>query len=168
MLTDQDIRATLSLLDQQFNNSANVTDTAFCSKLALIELCGWIEEAMDEIVSKCSSRCLQDSRNIKYCNSIVVRRNAGFDYENNFRKMLIQLLGLVGVEKIEAGVDQAKLVRLNAALSILKGSRDGAAHTYLKAGTAATLAAPSLLIAQFSPVYDGLLDLDQFITARQW
>ncbi|MBZ5520881.1 MAG: hypothetical protein LAP21_01350 [Acidobacteriia bacterium] len=51
---------------------------------------------------------------------------------------------------------------MKAALSFLKTLRDVEAHTHLKDITR-TLAALSVIISKFQPVYDGLMQFDQAI-----
>jgi hypothetical protein len=168
MLTDQDVRNNLHSLDQQFQNAGSSSELQFCAKLALIELCGWIEEAMDEIVLRCSSRSLQDPDNVSYCEKTIVQKNFGFDYGANFRRMLIQLIGLVGVEKIESAADPNKLALLSTELGNLKQIRNQVAHTYTRANVQVTLSAPSSLLPRLTNVFDGLSELDREISTRQW
>ena len=59
----------------------------FYSKLALLELCGWIEESMDNVVQGIKRR-LKDEKNKEYVDSII-KQNYGFGYEGNFRNMLM-------------------------------------------------------------------------------
>jgi hypothetical protein len=81
--------------------------------------------------------------------------------------MLIRLLGLVNVEKIEARIDQNKHQRMTAALSSLKTQRNTEAHTHLR-GTTRTINGPSVTIAQFQPLYEGLTEVDRVIRSRTW
>jgi len=103
---------------------------------------------MDEVVLRCAVRHLKSADNRKYCRDTVVERTYGFDYHNNFRFMLIRLLGLVNVENIEARVDERKHNSMVAALASLKTQRNTEAHTHLR-GTTRTINAPSVTIAQF-------------------
>jgi hypothetical protein len=134
----------------------------FFSKLAIIELCGWIEESMDDIVLRCATRLLDEPSNRKYVQNDVVKRNYGFDYEKNFRQMLIKLLGLVNVEHIEAQIDLAKHQAMNAALSNLVIQRNTEAHTHIK-GVGKMIDAPSVTLSRLSVVYDGLMEFDRAI-----
>jgi hypothetical protein len=168
MLPVQDIQSNLQSLDQQFQTSSSPSELQFCAKLAVIELCGWIEEAMDEIVLRCSSRCLRVQDNVNYCQKTIVSKNFGFEYDGNFRKMLIQLIGLAGVEKVESAADQGKLSFLNTELSNLKTIRNRVAHTYTPANVQLTLTAPSTLLPKLATIFDGLSEIDREISARNW
>jgi hypothetical protein len=149
-------------LDSRYQNANSAKEALFCSKLAILELSGWVEESMDDIVLRCAMRRLKESSNRQYCRSQIVNRTYGFDYQNNFRFMLIRLLGLISVENLERKVNQTKYSRMTAALTSLKAIRDSEAHTHLK-GTTRTLNAPSATIAQFTPVYEGLIEFDRVL-----
>jgi len=168
MLTAQDIQSNLQSLDQQFQASTSPSELQFCAKLAVIELSGWIEEAMDEIVLRCSSRCLQVQSNLNYCQKSIVSRNSGFDYGDNFRRMLIQLIGLIGVEKVESAADPTKLSFLSTELSNLKTIRNRVAHTYTPANVQLTVTAPSTLLPKLITIFEGLSEIDREISARNW
>ncbi len=167
MITKQYIVPGLQALDTAYNNAASDDDAERFAKLAIIELCGWIEESMDSLVLRCGKRQLKVSKNRTYCEDDIIAPTYGFDYHKHFRYMLIRLVGLVTVERLEMQVDQAKHVTLKSTLGSLKVVRDSVAHTHLK-GTTRTLDAPSVTIRRFQWVYDGLLDLDQTMRRAGW
>lgn len=148
----------LEVIEKLFNSSTSTTKGLFYSKLAILELCGWIEESMDDIIIKCAHRNIKDKRYQKEVNEIV-KRNYGFDYEKNFRSMLIQVIGRVGVCKLERRIDPVKFQVLQSTLSKLKTYRDSEAHTHIK-GITKRLDAPSLTKANYLLVYDGLIEID--------
>lgn len=168
MITDLEVRANLESLDQQFQASTSNTESLFCAKMAVIELCGWIEEAMDDIVMQCSARSLQKTKNHDYCLKTIVGRNSGFGYKEHFRRMLMQVIGLIGVEKVESATDAAKFSALRSELGNLKVIRNQVAHTYTKISVQVTLTAPSSLIPRLTTVYNGLKEFDREISNRQW
>ena len=167
MIARSYITKNLASINRSFLRASSHQESLFFSKLAILELCGWIEESMDDIVMRCAIRHLRESSNRKYCEDEFIGRTYGFDYHKHFRFMLIRLLGLVNVELIEAKVDRTKRDRLKAALSILKTQRDTEAHTHVK-GVARTINAPSVTIAQFSALYEGLGEFDRVIRRRRW
>lgn len=167
MIARSYITSSLEEINRSFLKAPSQKWSLFHSKLAILELCGWIEESMDDVVMRCATRHLKLDDNWDYCQREVVKRTYGFDYQKNFRFMLIRLLGLVNVEKIEARVDQGKRDRMVAALSSLKAQRDKEAHTHLK-GTTRTINAPSVTIAQFQPLYEGLIEFDRVIRKGKW
>jgi hypothetical protein len=138
----------------------------FFSKLAILELCGWIEESMDDIIMRCADRNIKETKNIDHVKSQIVAPTYGFEYHRHFRRMLIQLIGLVNVERIERTVDPIKRDRLKSTLSSLKKVRDPEAHTHIK-GVTPVINAPSVTIVQFQPVYDGLIEFDRVIRSAR-
>ena len=50
MIAKSYILANLNALDARYKRASRAKDALFASKLALLELCGWIEESMDDIV----------------------------------------------------------------------------------------------------------------------
>jgi hypothetical protein len=167
MITKQFIVPSLQALDAAYQTAASLDDAERFAKLAIIELCGWIEESMDSLILRCGTRHLKESKNLDYCRDEIIRMTYGFDYQKHFRFMLIRLLGLIGLERLEQRVDQAKLVTMKSTLGSLRVVRDSVAHTHIK-GTARTLDAPSLTLRSFQRVYDGLLDLDQTMRRSGW
>ena len=167
MIAKSYILNNLQALDRNYRKAKSAKAAQFSSKLAILELCGWIEESMDDIVLRCARRNLVDVANRTYCEKEIVKRTYGFDYHNNFRLMLIKVLGLIAVEKLERGIDATIHGRMKSALSTLKQQRDSEAHTHLK-GITRTINAPSVTIAQFRPVYDGLVAIDDIIRSIKW
>src|SRR3990172_214960 len=131
----------------------------YFAKLAIIEACGWIEESMDDIVRRCTTRYLNDLRNIRSVEGDIIKNTHSFKYDPNFRNMLIQVLGLINVERLELTYDQNKFVHMSSSLDILKQRRDDQAHTYVK-GTTPVIDAPSITKDRFLKAYDGLKDIE--------
>ena len=69
--------------------SRNPRDPLYFSKLALIELCGWIEETMDSIARDCARRHSTAEANLTQAAEEVIGRTYGFHYGGHFRNMLI-------------------------------------------------------------------------------
>lgn len=159
MITATHIVPTLEALDAAYQNAPDI-DAERLAKLAIIELCGWIEESMDDLVLRCSRRHLKVTVNQETCRAKVIGKTYGFDYHKHFRNMLIQVVGLIGVERLEKDMDQAKLAVLKSSLGTLKSIRDTVAHTHIK-GTTSTLSAPSVMLNNFRNVRAGLMELDR-------
>jgi hypothetical protein len=164
MIAKTYISTNLKSLDVLYQGSASVKHGLFYSKLAIIELCGWIETTMDDVITRCANRNLRNPANRNHIQTTTIRRNYGFKYEDNFRRMLIQVIGLKYVERVERRADYAKFQKMIAALSLLTTSRNSVAHTYIK-GATMTLDAPSVTSARFTEVYDGLLELERAMAA---
>ncbi len=159
MIARSYVQSNLKGLDRLFLRAKTPKEALYYSKLALLELCGWIEETMDDVVVRCSVRCLADAGNRKHIKDGVVKRNYGFEYHRHFRQMLVQVVGLSTMESLERRFDHTKHARLIATLASLKALRDSEAHTHLK-GVTHTIAAPSVTLSYFTAVYEGLVDID--------
>jgi hypothetical protein len=162
MIGKTSITENLSILEKSYTKATSTKKTLFYSKLALLELCGWIEESMDDIVRRCANRNLRDSRNRSYVEKEIIKRVHGFDYHNHFRTMLMKIIGLIKLERVERRINQNKLQLMQSALHTLKERRKHEAHTHLK-GTTRTLDAPSLMKRRFSEVYDGLREFESVL-----
>lgn len=162
MISRTYILQNLELLDRRFRNANSAKESLLYSKLAILELCGWIEESMDDVVMRSSVRQLRVAENRRYIEEQVVDRTYGFEYKKHFRKMLIQLLGMVNVERLESRVDSVKKAQLEATLGSLKTIRNTEAHTHIR-GTTRTINAPSVTRSQFNLLYDGLKEYDSAI-----
>lgn len=117
---------------------------------------------MDDVILRCAKRKLRGHSNVRYTEKQIVRKNYGFTYDDHFRKMMIQLTGIIMTEKIESLVDPLKDTALKSHLNTLKSLRDPEAHTHLKALTR-TIDSPSVTRARFQFVYDGLREYEKVI-----
>lgn len=161
MITKDYLLKTLNWLDQLYNDpTADDQKTSSYSKLALIELCGWIEETMDDIVLRCAKRCLKSEANQKFIKDEIIKPNSKFQYEA-FRKMLMIVIGLATLEKIEEKLEKTgKISALKGDLGNLNKSRNQAAHTHTK-DTLTTYDAPSKTKYNFERIYAWLTELDE-------
>lgn len=155
----KNILFTLKDLERLYN-SATTREATYYSKLAIIELCGWIEFTMDKIAEKACK-----ARTTPYRDSFraVVEQNYGFAYKSNFRKMMNQTIGLHNMEKLEMPLQTSgEIAVLEANLASLKRARDNAAHTHLH--VTSTYQAPSATIAQLMAIYPILKRLNQRVS----
>jgi len=164
MIVKTSIYTNLCSLDKKFSK-AHGKDSLLYSKLAIMELCGWIEESMDDVVRRCAKN-LRNPDNSKFVENEIIKRNFGFKYKYHFKNMLTRVIGLINFERIERKVDSKKRTKLEATLSTLYETRNQQAHTHIK-GTTLTINAPSITKAQFSDVYDGLIEFDRVIKATR-
>lgn len=151
----------LKIIERLYADSKSQHETLMYSKLAILELCGWIEESMDSIINVTLLKKLREERNKDYLRKQVIKRQKGFDYEDNFRRTLIGAIGLIRLEKLERKINQPKFTKMTAALDALKTRRDDEAHTYLK--ITRTLDAPSVTRSRFQDVYDGLKSIETLL-----
>lgn len=153
---------TINRLDVLYNTSPT-NEATYYSKLAVIEFCGWIEVTMDKIAENYINRKIRTTqyrdifRNIK-------DNNYGFKYNSNFRKMLIQTIGLYNMERVEISVNRAGAITvLIAQLDTLVTIRNDAAHTFLD--TTKTYQSPSVTRSQLNTVYNILREIHREVAA---
>jgi hypothetical protein len=145
-------------LHQKYMSGKRSRRGEYFSKLAIIEACGWIEESMDNIIKKYANKHLKEEKNYRIIEDFINNTHS-FKYDPHFRNMLIQIIGVINVEKLERILDNQKFIRMTSSLGELKQRRDDQAHTYIK-GTTRTIDAPSLTIQRLQYVYDGLKDIE--------
>ena len=158
----RDIPKNINDLDQLYQKSWRSSRRQFFySKLAVLEVCGWIEETMDDIVKDCSNRKIAKPSNQSDINELV-KRNYGFHYKNNFRKMLIPIIGLSQIEKIEKHLSlQGALPVLESKLDSLKIIRNQFAHTSTQIGIIPNCNAPSVTRNDFLVIYNALREYEK-------
>lgn len=162
MIAKSYINSTLNSLKSKFGRTSNQKDALLYSKLAIIELCGWIEISMDDLVLRCGRKKIKTSSNLKYFEEQIVEKTYGFEYKKDFKKMLVYVVGISGFELIESKADPVKLQKLKSQLGNLKKPRNTGAHTYLKS-IAISIDAPSLTIQRFKEIYEGLKDIERVL-----
>ncbi|ASZ11188.1 endoribonuclease [Chitinophaga sp. MD30] len=163
MVVKKYILKTISALDGHYN-AASVGDAVYYSKLAIIELCGWIESSMDDIVQHFADRKLKTASYQRIFRKEIKGKNYGFEYETNFRKMMHQTIGLHNMESIEVKLDRSgQIAILLAELNALKLLRNDAAHTHIDATK--TYQAPSVTKAQLLRIYPILKEIDREVKA---
>lgn len=125
------IEDTLRELDRWYNELPGGTDRPrMLSKLATLELCGWIEDRLDAVVQTVGNKVGLDAA---WVEQNVVKDNHGFTYNGHLRKMLVKLVGEFAVDHLEATMEKASpgvLEQLKGALTTLWNSRGVLAHTH--------------------------------------
>lgn len=155
MLKKQDILLNLHYLDKNYCKAKGKNEPLLLAKLAVLELGGWIEEAMEDIVLCCANRCKLKTAHQKIVEDRI-KNNHNIKYEN-FREMLTTVIGLVNFDKIEKS--STKATSLEGTLGSIKAFRDKVAHTHTVATT--NINAPSTTIQQFNVIYEGLEEFDR-------
>lgn len=156
MIIKKYIIQTLNDIDISFNNALRSPETQhsiYFSKLAILEYCGWLEEAFDEIVRRSVKGRLKtpDYRNM--LNISIIGKNHGFEYKKHFRRMLMSAIGISNMEKIEIELkNTGEYDKLVSELDAIKTQRDNAAHTWIN-GAISNYDTPAYIKARFNTVY---------------
>jgi hypothetical protein len=138
------------------------------SKMAVIEICGWIEGKFDEIILDTEKVCLKDE---PWCRENIVNKNFGFNYNEHFRSMLVKLMGEATVRLIEADMETqhpGEIESLKSILGMLWKRRCSYAHADIAANVATqqTFDAPSWAINQHRRVSKIVVKLEGLIASR--
>lgn len=99
-IDETQIQNALTQFDKLFQEHRNGYDDLYYSKLAILEVCGWIEESMDDMIKRCANKHLNVKKNLTIVD-ILVKNTYGFHYEDNFRNMLINIMGIIKLERLE-------------------------------------------------------------------
>jgi hypothetical protein len=153
------VEATLRQLDTWYREpSDGAQRPKLLSKLALLELCGWLEGEFDHLILRAQAGRLGDE---DWVRKKILERTNGFDYEDHFRPMLCRLVGEVFARKVEAQMEAqhpGDLLRLKGLLGDLWKKRCAFAHADVAANVASqqTFDAPSWTSNQFR-ILNGLI-----------
>ena len=144
-----------------YDNCENTNQKPYYSKLALLELCGWLEAVQDEIVLSYGQSRLTEEKNLKFLEKTIVGKTFGFDYKSQFRFMLIKVIGLTKVETIENELKtEGTFPILVSQLGSLYSLRNRAAHTTI-AGVMPIYNAPSTMLTYLNHLHPILCELEQ-------
>ena len=161
MITKGLIKKSLKDIDKLYRNDISGVHSKHYAKLAHLELCGWIEQAQDKIVEASSTRFIKETDNKREIRAII-KRNSNMDYSSNFKKMLIEVIGRCGVEKLEKKVVSLNKDILESELLTLKNTRNAHAHTHSKECTM-TLDSPGTNLVRFERIFTALKDYERTI-----
>ncbi|NIJ61137.1 hypothetical protein [Qipengyuania flava] len=159
MIAKTEIERTLKGLQHRYRSAKTQKEPLWLSKLAIIELCGWIEVSLDDLVVRLAKKAVRESGNLHHIETVVVDKNYGFHYKKHFRNMLMASVGLQGVEALESVVSAVSKAQLESELGTLHISRNRLAHTYVK-GVTANIDAPSVTIGRFNRIYGALKEYE--------
>lgn len=142
--------------------SGDVVLSKLYSKLGVIELSGWVEECMDDLVRGCvKKKRLKEKQNLAYVEKKIIKPNHSFDYGENFRVMLSKTIGIIKLEFIEKKMNQIKKQGLDSSLTQLKPERNSHSHQTIR--SASMFTAPSVCISLWSQIYDGLEEYEKHL-----
>jgi hypothetical protein len=148
------VAATLNELNAWFNEPGLSLDrTNLLSKLATIELCGWLEEEFDRLIRIVANGRISDAN---WVETDVIGNTYGFVYAKHWRAMLCKVVGEVFARRVEAAMDAAHpadIQQLKSLLGQLWKDRCSFAHADLntnRANTQLTFNAPSMAISHYN------------------
>lgn len=149
MIDERDIFQSLNELNAAYNNPLSI-NAYFCSKLAIIELCGWVEISLDTLLQDYALINIHNELSHKLAEQYIKKVHS-FNYNKHFQPLLVQFIGLVNLEKFLKGIDASTHQASVSELETLLTRRNSLAHTYVQ-GTTTTIDAPSVTIARFKKI----------------
>lgn len=161
MIAKTYIEKSLKDLDKLYSDPDSQRKATMYCKMATLELCGWIEDTVDEIVLRHAKRKLKLQSNYRIYQKDFVKKTSGFVYDYHIRGLLMRLIGIIELEEMEKIIeaDQAKITVLKAQLNNLVTVRNTAAHTHIKNVTPLYFS-PSVCQGYFTVIYDCLKKID--------
>jgi hypothetical protein len=151
-------------LDKLYQGATGLFQPQYYSKFAVLEVSGWVEESVDQILRDCAKLVTTDKRNaidfgkrLKKCN--------GFSYDGHVRECLICLVGLAGADLFERTMPTEKLNALRSGLNTIYEVRCGLAHTHVVSGSQ-TIDAPSKSAERLRNIVDALQSMESTLQER--
>lgn len=167
MVRKGNIRQNLKEIEELYNAARSARKQFYYAKLAVLELCGWLEDAMDKLVERSVVRCIKvgaDSALIRE----KVKFTFGFGYDKHFKPLLVQIIGLSRLEQVETEFDKSgKLSVFQSTLLKLKDPRNLAAHTYTT-GVLPNIDAPSVVTKDLELLFSSLRELERIMKRMRY
>ena len=161
MIVKRHIEKDLKRLQTLYAESMAGSDAnipVYFSKLGVLELSGWIEEAFDSIAHRAVKRRIKSTKFKKLVKSSI-KRNHGFAYDGNFLAMMASLIGLPECEQLECYLDSdGSLSILTSELDAIVNQRRIAAHVAL-VHTTVGFDSPSVSLARLSTIHPIVKDI---------
>lgn len=158
------INNTLTQLDGAYSSTTDANMLQLYSKLAILELSGWIEVSFDTLCQDYVNRKIVFTANqVKIMQ--IVKKHYGYSYESNIYPMMCSVLGINNWENILYSFPTADLINLKSILGTYKTLRDPAAHTNTVVGVTPTFRAPSTVIVDFNQIKPSFQYLETSIYA---
>jgi hypothetical protein len=159
MISVVEIRSNLRVFSAGFKKSRSKKGALFFSKYAILETCGWIEEAIDDIVENFASKTLPNKDKNEYKKEIM-RRNSNMG-STNFKKLIIELIGRVNLIALELE-HPSTFDTLYSNLDQLRDARNPEAHTHVR-NAPRNIDAPSVTRGRLEHIYRELKKVEELI-----
>lgn len=135
MLSITQLLLTLDYHDRIYNSPDSGNRLALlAAKASILEVCGWVEQAMDLLVNDCATRCGLTEQRILRVEKTYVARTNGFHYTKHFERMLISVIGFKLLEDVE-NLIPVQITQLQALCGDLTQLRNHYAHTHFDEAT---------------------------------
>lgn len=147
------IKNTLELLEQEYNSALNNDKSdqqmpILFSKLAILELCGWIEVSIDNVLYEYVNNNVSKEENKKIIKERI-NVNYGFKFKSNLQPLFCSVFGIKNYETIIGTLSEQELANMQTTLGNLAKTRDFAAHNNTETGMTPRYNAPSQIISDY-------------------
>lgn len=130
MLSNAELTTNLQYFEDVYNAAPHdLRVMLLASKASILEVCGWVEQAMDQLVSDAAGRCALSQKRIDWLNQSYISKTYGFTYQKHFEKMIVAVVGYRILEQAEISVGGA-ILAMNGSLTSLTPLRNHYAHTH--------------------------------------
>lgn len=172
MFSTGNLFQTLDELETLFQNAQSPERSIMYAKYALLELCGWIEQAEDHIVLD-AVNSLTDTDLKKHITESV-SKNYSFEFKK-FVSLLCSVIGAIEYEKmcnenLPVTTGTRPFNSLESNIDLLKRTRNQHAHTHFEPGNqrnnfaqvnSSPNLSPNLLKQRAKDIYEGFEELER-------
>jgi len=155
MIDIKDVKDNISVLLKHYRSTQDIIEPFLFSKTALLELCGWIELAIDDIFGRYAKKYL-DVDECKKCLDAIDNIHA-FSYEYHLKKIGIQLVGRIGFAELESCLGEQTTQQLRNLLNSIYSQRIENAHAYIdirQMDRLKKINAPDMTLKQLDEIYE--------------
>jgi len=148
MIDSEIIIENLNWLDEKYrlccsSKTAFVREIVLYPRYAVLEACGWIEMAVDDVLCCIyKNKIGEEMSNVKKDLYITPVWGLG---RNNFEKIFSSIVGFVNMKKIQEGVMRSNYDFLTTFVRDIFDKRNNFAHTYLQSESEPIYKTPKLL-----------------------
>ena len=165
MLSDLELMANLDYYEGTYKSPTyDLRTMLLSSKASILEVCGWVEQAMDLFVMDTARRCGLSPARQEWISQKYVRPTSGFSYQGHFEKMIVSVVGYRVLEEAESKAGGVIPI-MEGTLSDLTKLRNHYAHTHFNSidpypKNMTGIPAPTLLKSHAKTVVVGLKELE--------
>jgi hypothetical protein len=170
MLSDAALKVNLQYYEGIYNAAPHdLRVMLLASKASILEVCGWVEQAMDHLVFEAANRCSLSRKRIDWLKESYINKTYGFTYQNHFEKMIVAVVGYRILEQAEVNAGGV-VPTMNGSLSQLTPLRNHYAHTHFDLANPfpknmSAIPAPTTMSSHAQKAVDGLTELENQLIA---
>ena len=161
MIDIKDVKNNIFVLLKYYRSAQDAIESFLFSKTALLELCGWIESAIDDLFG-CYAKKHLNVNEYKECLD-GIKKIHGFSYDNHLKKIGVQLVGRIGFAKLESSLGEQTTQQLKNLLNSIYSQRIENAHAYIdikQVDRLKKINAPDMTLKQLDEIYELFKNLE--------